>query len=204
MAELARFLLIRDHNRVGGEKMMNKKMATMVIGMVLLGTSMVFAAPAFQTTDSDVLNIGGNVPERADITITPVDSESLDLQSVVSDRLIATIVERSNVRAGYTVAVESQNGFTLKGTADDAGRFDTLGYALDYDGEAVTNPGTTFATDTVLTAVHTFAARAARTAGTPGAHTGDTKELKISCDALNVNLYDGDYTDTLTFTITAE
>jgi hypothetical protein len=184
--------------------MMNSKMTAMMIGMVLLGTGMVFATPAFQTSDSDVLNIGGNVPERVDITITPVDSETLDLQSVVSDRLIATIVERSNVRAGYTVAVESQNGFTLKGTDDEAGRFDTLGYGLNYDGEAVSNPGTTFATDSVGTAVHTFAARAARTAGSPGAHTGDTKELKISYDALNANLYDGDYSDTLTFTITAE
>lgn len=176
---------------------------TMMVIMMVASAGLAFANPAFQGSDSDTLNIGGNVPQRVDITITPIDSEALDLQSVVSDRLIATVVERSNVRAGYTVSVESQNGFTLTGLADGAGTFDRLGYALSYGGEAITNPGTSFATDTVASTTHTFAGRDARTA-TAGLHDGDEKQLKISYDALNVNLYDGNYSDTLTFTIVAQ
>lgn len=184
--------------------MRTSKNTISIMAILMVATAgFAFATPAFQGSDSDTLNIGGNVPQRVDIRITPVDSEALDLESVVSDRLIATVVERSNVRAGYTVSVESQNGFTLKGQADEGGTFDRLGYALNYGGEAVTNPGNSFATDTVASGSHTFTGRDARTA-TPGLHDGNEKELKISYDALNVNLYDGDYSDTLTFTIVAE
>lgn len=171
--------------------------------LMVIGTTATFANPAFQSSDSATLNIGGNVPERVDIAVTPVDSENLDLQSSVSDRLIATVVERSNVRAGYTVSVESANGFTLKGQADSGDTFDRLGYALNYGGESVSNPGNSFATNTTASDSHMFAKRESRTA-TPGLHTGDEKSLLISYDARTVNLYDGDYSDTLTFTIVAE
>lgn len=180
-----------------------RTLMVMTIVFMMVGAGVAVATPAFQDSDSATLNIGGNVPERVDITITPVDSENLDLQSAVSDRLIATVVERSNVRAGYTVSVESENGFTLKGQADSGDTFDRLGYALNYGGESVSNPGNSFATDTTASDAHTFAKRESRTA-TPGVHEGDEKNLLISYDALNVNLYDGDYSDTLTFTIVAE
>ncbi len=164
---------------------------TMVAAVFMMVSSMAaFATPAFQSTDSDTLTIGGNVPARVDISIAGVDAETLDLQSVVTNRLIAQVTERSNVRAGYTVSVESANGFKLRGTYEDP---DELAYALTYADESV---------DT-STASFTFALRAGRTGSGLG-HGGDTRDLSISYDALSVNLFDGDYEDTLTFTITAE
>ncbi|TVR91793.1 MAG: hypothetical protein EA428_04840 [Spirochaetaceae bacterium] len=166
---------------------------TMVAAVfMMVGSMAAFATPAFQSTDSDTLTIGGNVPARVDISIAGVDAEGLDLQSVVTNRLIAEVTERSNVRAGYTVSVESANGFKLRGTYTDVDQ-DELAYALTYDDESVDTANGSF----------TFAKRAARTGSGLG-HSGDTRELKISYDALNVNLFDGDYEDTLTFTITAE
>jgi len=164
---------------------------TMVAAVFMMVGSMVaFATPAFQSTASDSLTIGGNVPARVDISIAGVDAEALDLQSVVNDRLIATVTERSNVRAGYTVSLESTNGFKLVGSYDDP---DMLAYDLMYDTESVDTTNGSF----------TFVTRTERTGSGLG-HQGDVRDLTISYDALNVNLFDGDYSDTLTFTITAE
>ncbi len=164
---------------------------TMVAGVfMMVGSMAAFATPAFQTTDSDSLTIGGNVPARVDISITGVDAEALDLQSVVNDRLIAQVTERSNVRGGYTVSIESANGFNLVGSYDDP---DMLAYDLNYDSEEVDTANGSF----------TFATRTGRTGSGLG-HQGDVRDLTISYDALNENLFDGDYSDTLTFTITAE
>ncbi|MCA1754590.1 MAG: hypothetical protein LC641_07835 [Spirochaeta sp.] len=164
---------------------------TMVAAIfMMVGSAGAFATPAFQSTDSDSLTIGGNVPARVDISIAGVDAEALDLQSVVTDRVIAQVTERSNVRAGYTVSVESANGFNLRGTYEDP---DELAYALTYADESVDTDNGSF----------TFALRTGRTGSGLG-HGGDVRDLSISYDALNDNLFNGDYEDTLTFTITAE
>lgn len=149
------------------------------------------SGPVFQSSDSDSLTIGGNVPARVDIRITGTDALELDLQSVVTDRKIATVRERSNVRAGYVVSVTSANGFRLRGTY--AGDQDELAYTLVYGDEPVVPQGNSFQ----------FAARTGRT-GLALGHQGVEFDLLISYDAESVNLYDGDYQDTLTFEIMAQ
>lgn len=153
-----------------------------VVGEVVKGT---------QTTDSDTLTIGGNVPQRVHIAVSAAaGAQSLDLMSDIQWTEIASVNERSNVRAGYEVSVSSANDWVLRGKYEDKDA-DTLAYQLRYDGVEKT-----LAEGPVVFTVATDRTNERGKAGID-------KSLEIKYFAANDNLYDGDYEDTLTFTITA-
>jgi len=115
----------------------------------------------------------------------------LDL-SVDTNTAVATVVERSNKKGGYTVSVESLNAVSSGATqpyfkSTDPGNADTLSYALTYGGTTVTfSSGSAIVTDSNT-----------RTTG-----AGESREVRVSYTG--AFLYEDSYSDTLTFTITAK
>ncbi|NBC28421.1 MAG: hypothetical protein GVY29_00340 [Spirochaetes bacterium] len=151
---------------------------------------------AQQTTDTGTLGLTGTVPKIVSITVADeAIASNLDLTTDVSSLLVATVTERSNVQAGYTVTVESANA-AAAGTgsgffdSSDAGNNDTLNYSVTYGGNAVSYSSGAPATVT--------------DAGDKTASSGDSNEVRISYSGSSANIYNGTYSDTLTFTITAK
>jgi hypothetical protein len=144
-----------------------------------------------QTTAS--ITLQGTIPAILKIVVTPEPGiSSLDLTSDLNSK-IATAVEISNKRAGYTVTVTSANAKTagidapfFKGVASD--NTDTLPYAISYGGSAATFTG---GVATVSTAsVKTSAA-------------GTSKDVTLNYNGTSLFPNEDTYNDTLTFTITA-
>jgi hypothetical protein len=148
-------------------------------------------SPAFANT-SGTLVLQGTVPGILDISVSAASiSAALDL-SVTSSFVVASVTERSNKKAGYTVSLSSQNatstgsgGPFLKGS--DATNTDVLNYALAYNGD----PVVLSAGSAIISDVSTK---------TPAA--GSVKPLQISY--AGDFLFEDTYSDTLTFTITAK
>ena len=163
------------------------KVVFFIILILMVSSAGVFAQ-ASQLTDSGSIILTGSVAKRVFITITGVGNyDSLDLMTDVTDLEIATVNEKSNVKAGYTVKLSSLNSSKFA-TADSS---DVLDYNLSYDGAAVTFAGT----EAVITDASD------RTGSTA---SGVNKSLAISYAGTAVNIYDGTYSDTLTFTIEAK
>lgn len=162
----------------------SKKAITMALFVLLIAAAMpVFAA----TTGS--LTIQGTVDDVFSITVTGVSGySSLSLSTTVTNKAIATIVEKSNNEAGYTVTLASANAGVLKGSSPT--NTDTLTYTLQYGGADVAfTAGVATVSDIV--------------GKTPGA--GSTKSLTISYTAGSEDMLTSDtYSDTLTFTIAAK
>lgn len=139
--------------------------------------------PAFGAT-SGTLSLTGVVPLITEITITPdPNAGALPIGNAVNALTIATVNERSNDKAGYTVSLTTANGATLK----EAAGTDSLPYSLIYGGSPVT-----FSNGTAVISNAT-----AKTGG-----SGTTNILAISFAAAFLNA--DTYTDTLTFTITGK
>jgi hypothetical protein len=163
------------------------KLTVFIILILILGSAGAFAQAA-QLSDTGSLILTGSVAKRVFITITGVGNyDSLDLMTDVSDLEIATVNEKSNVKAGYTVKLSSANGSKFA----TGGSTDVLDYSLSYDGAAVTFAGS----EAVITDAND------RTGSTA---SGVNKSLAISYAGTAVNIYDGVYSDTLTFTIEAK
>ncbi|WP_455382918.1 hypothetical protein [Salinispira pacifica] len=163
------------------------------IAMLLLLTAGITAGAFAQTTGT--LTLQGTVPGILSITVTPAGAASnLDLTTDVSNLTVATVTERSNQKAGYTVTVQSANaaasgGNTAYFESTDAAVSDTLNYTLTYGGTPVSfTSGLATVTDTT-----------SKTLG-----TGTTKNLNISYTGSTNFLTASTYQDTLTFTITAK
>ena len=166
--------------------------ATLVLAAAV--AMLAFAAPAFAAT-SGTLTLQGTVPGILEISVTPTAAASaLDLTANTTNLLVATVNERSNRKAGYTVSLQSANAaaasanaaFLKSAAADNA---DTLGYTMSYDGVAVALAGGVAQVSDV----------SAKTAA-----GGTDKELRISYDGAVSYLNADDYADTLTLTITAK
>jgi len=169
------------------------KLTVSILTLVVVITAGAFAQTA-QTEDSGSITLTGSVAKKVTINVTPIgDYDSLNLMTDVSDLQVADVTEFSNVNAGYTVSLESANA-QAQGTSDPffsggAGN-DTLTYTIAYDGQAVSfNSG---------------AAATVTDASDKTALSGTTKPLSISYSGTSVNIYEGTYSDTLTFTISAK
>lgn len=161
------------------------KTIAMAVAAVLLAA----AAPVFAAT-TGTLTIQGTVDPTFSITVTGATGySSLSLTTVVTKKAIATIVEKSNNAAGYTVTLNSVNKGALKGAI--VTNADALNYTLQYGGVDVTLDAATG--NATLSDVSTV---------TPGA--GTSKSLTISYDASTSMLTADTYSDTLTFTMTAK
>jgi hypothetical protein len=174
---------------------MNRILRTLAIVGALIAIVAV-ASFAQQTSDTGTLGLTGNVPKIVSITVADeAIASNLDLTQDVSGLLVATVTERSNVQAGYTVTVESSNA-AAAGTSEGffesgaTGNNDTLTYSVTYGGNAVSYSG--------------GGAAQVTDAGDKTAAGGNSNEVRISYQGASANLYNGTYSDTLTFTITAK
>jgi hypothetical protein len=164
------------------------KLKMIVMAILVVSAASVFAQE--QLTDTGSVILTGSVPKKVRITVTPLNNyDALELDADVSDLAVARVNERSNVFAGYTVKVASTNASAGTPRFTGGAGSDFLEYTLKYDGTAVTFSG----------AEATITDATTRTSG-----SGVDKDLAISYNGSAANIYEGTYSDTLTFTIEAK
>ena len=170
----------------------NKTMKTFsMIVMILAVTSVGMVSAATNGT----LVLQGNVPAILEITVNAEpNSSSLDLSIDAANVKVASVTERSNKKAGYTVTLESANAAANNASSGvfvstDPLSTDSLNYSLTYGGNPVTfTNGSAIISNT-----------SSKTTG-----AGDTKDVAISYNGATDFPYEGTYGDTLTFTIAAK
>ncbi len=164
-----------------------KKITTIILAVAISAQLSVFSA----TTGSLVLT--GTVSGIMDLTVTPEPSASaLDLINTQIGLKVATVNEKSNKAAGYTIKLESASaiaaGSDISSLIGTVGNSDTIDYALHYDSNFVVfENGIATITDSTQTT----------------SASGVDKDLTISYSGDN-SLSEGSYSDTLTFTIAAK
>lgn len=166
-------------------------------GLVAAGLAAA-AVPAAMAATSAQLTVTGTVQQILAITVTPTASASgLDLTGTVTALKVATVVAQANNPTGYSVSVASLNqGASDCGAANGpcfhsptATTNDDLSFSLLRNAVAVSFTG----------ASGQFVSTAARSVV-----GGDSYDAKISYDGTAANLDQAtDYTETLTFSITA-
>ena len=140
--------------------------------------------PTFALSSTGTLSLSGSVAAITTITVTPdANASALPVGVATTNLKIATVVELSNSKAGYTVTLSSANGGALMETSGT----DSQAYTLTYG----SNPVTFTSGTATLTSSSTRSATAA----------GSTNILYISFPASFLNA--DTYTDSLTFTITS-
>lgn len=129
------------------------------------------------------ITLTGVVAEAIDIAIvTDANASSLDLAVDTTNLIVATITEKSNVNAGYSVTLSSANSVVLQGSTT------SLAYTLEYDNVAINFVGADATiTDSVLITNS----------------SGVSKNLTISYTG-DAGLPADTYSDILTFTIIAK
>jgi hypothetical protein len=168
-------------------KIRNAVRVTLVIAMVLIGAAIVSA----QTTGS--ITLTGTVSPILEITVTPVAGyDSLDLTITQTNLLVATVNEKSNNAAGYSVSVASTNAAATSSTIaylEGVTEGETLDYTISYGGAAVllNTFGEAIVTDVVG-------------AKTTAAGVDNSVQISYTGGFLSAD----SYSDTLTFTITAK
>ena len=161
-----------------------------IIILAIVGVlSMVAVGGAFAQTTA-VLNLQGTIAENIAISVFDAGANSLDLTTTAVDVKIADAYETSNVYNGYTIKIASTNGAAGSGLLQGTpGNPDTVTYTIKYD--------TVVADLTGVLAVKTVG---------PGIKSdGSTAvDVEISYTAVAADFFADDYTDDLTFTITAQ
>lgn len=146
------------------------------------------AVPAFaQWNNTGSLQLEGNMPVITELKVEDAGA-TLDLSQSETDVLVASVFERSNAVAGYTVSMTSTNDGELAHDGEGSG----LSYTLSYGSDEV---DLTAGSVTVTSS----------TSRTPAA--GDEKEVLVSHGSGGADgefLADGTYQDTLTFEIVAQ
>lgn len=130
------------------------------------------------------LNLKGTIDEKMSIEVAnDTLALDLDLTTTASDLKIAEVIEKSNRKAGYKVAISSANNGVLKNGTDDE-----VAYTLKYGSTSLVLDGS----DEIVYANQ-------RALG-----AGETRDIKISYTGqAEEELVSGDYTDTVTFVISA-
>jgi len=157
----------------------------MTIGAIAILTQATFAAT------SGTLTLTGTVSGLIDIVVTPEPvASTLDLSVTQSNLKVASVTERSNKAAGYTVTVSSANAVAASAAVATlaSANSGTLEYFMKYGGSTVTLAGG-MATITDATGATSS--------------NGVSKDLTVSYTG-DSGLAEGIYTDTLTFTIAAK
>ena len=130
------------------------------------------------------LILSGTVPALLSIEVSPEAlASSLPLDTTQTDAKVATVNEKSNSNTGYKVNISSANAGSL---VHESVTSSFINYALTYDGSSV---------DLVNGDEFVFSSASAVDAN---------KDIDISYTGVaHENLIQGDYTDTVTFTISA-
>ncbi len=144
--------------------------------------SLSFAALA---ATSDDLKLKGKVPKKLSILVTPDPiALNLDLEASPTALLVASVNEKSNSNSGYKITADSVNDGKLVNQQDSTA---TVTYTMTYDGTPV-NLSTTDEVKNVASA---------------GVYD-DNSDVKIAyTGAPHDTRVEGNYTDTITFTISA-
>jgi hypothetical protein len=100
-----------------------KRFLVFVVILFVMGTFQVFG----QWANSGSLTIVGNMPTITQVNVTDLET-ILTLDVAQTDEPVATVAERSNVPAGYTVSVSSANG----GKLVSATTGEEISYTLKY------------------------------------------------------------------------
>lgn len=142
-----------------------------------------FSFSVFAAT-SATLNLKGSIEEKMSIEVqNNALATSLDLLVPRTNFKIAEVVEKSNRKAGYKVSIASANNGKLKN-----GALDEIAYTLSYGGQALLLNGSDVQTR----------------ANTQALGNGVVKDVSISYAAqVETEKVSGDYTDTVTFVISA-
>jgi hypothetical protein len=149
------------------------------LGLGLTGAGSAIAATTGQIT------ISGSIPAYTAIVVSPVAGyNSLDLSTTATDKNVATVTEINNTTTGYTVKLASANSGSLKN-----GSLGSVAYTAKYNGTAVTLSSTAV----------TVTKQSSQTSV-----VNANKNFSISYTGVDpTTLMVGTYSDTLTFTITA-
>ena len=149
--------------------------------MKLLLLSLLLTTSTFAATTGTLI-LKGTVPQLLDILVTPEPfATTLPLSTTQADSLVAEVRERSNSATGYTVSVSSAN---LGKLVHETVLTSTVNYSLKYNGQTVNLlTGSTFSELT----------RGVK-----------NRDVEISYTGVpEIDLTEGEYTDTVTFTIVA-
>jgi hypothetical protein len=163
---------------------MNKKVVLFLAAVFAIA----LAAPVFAQVGptSGNLLLKGTVPQILQITVESLGADALDLSVAETGKVIANVTEKSNKKGGYSILLSSANNGVLK--SGDVANTDTVPYQIAY-GAFNAQPSTTPANAVTV---------AGKTTG-----LGTIRDVLISYAAPASLLYADDYTDTLTFTISA-
>ncbi len=151
---------------------------------VLLGFIILFCSVSLFAVDPVSVTLKGTVPGVASLDLsTEAVVSNLDFSDnyTESDLLIGTLTERTNNKQGYTVELESTNGFAFYNATVN----ESFVYTLKYNGDQISLDASNKSTITDVNS---------KTTG-----TGVEKEIRISytVDFVSPELYE----DTLTFTM---
>lgn len=151
----------------------------------LLATSLLLTSTLSMAATTGTLFLQGSVAEVVSITVTAeATATALDLSASPADLKVATVNEQSNANTGYKILMKSTNGGTLNN-----GSLDSLAYQISYDGGSAVSP--------------TTADQVVKTVATAGVYNTDS-DIDISYTGKAAALMvEGSYSDTLTFTISA-
>lgn len=144
----------------------------------------VFFTTGVMASTTGTLILNGTVPQLLSIEVTPEPiASNLPLDTTQTETKVATINEVSNSNTGYSVAISSDNQGALVHETETSS---AINYTLRYDGNTV---------DLASGDSYSF----------PSAGSVDAnKDVDISYTGVDhAQLIEGDYGDTVTFTISA-
>ena len=153
------------------------------------------AAFPLAAASSGSIILSGSIAAISDISVTTATGyNALPLTTSVSDLQVATILERSNDSAGYSVTLSSANWSSGSGPAfKSLDSLDILPYSIKYGTNAVS----------FSSGVATVTNNTSRTSA-----AGLSKSLTVTFDGtvvfLGANSSGSTYSDTLTFSIIAK
>ena len=149
---------------------------------VLALTALTFTSAYAATTGTLLLK--GTVPRLLDITVTPTSiASTLPLNTSQTNTVVASVNEKSNSVSGYKVSISSANAGKL---VHQSVTSSSINYSLRYNSAAIN-----LATGQTVTYSSSTPANANRSVDI--SYTGVAHDLLI----------EGDYSDTVTFTIAA-
>ena len=134
---------------------------------------------------SDDLKLKGKVPKKLAILVTPDPiALNLDLEASPTALLVASVNEKSNSNSGYKITADSLNNGKLVNQQDTT---QSVTYSMTYDGTSVDLSQVDEVKNVGTSAVHD------NNSDVKIAYTGAPHETRV----------EGNYTDTITFTISA-
>ncbi len=150
--------------------------------VLTIATLTTFSAQAFAALSGTLL-LKGNVPAVLEITVAAETvASALPLDTTQTNTLVAVVNEKSNSTTGYKVSISSSN---LGKLVHESETSSVINYSLNYAGNSV---------DLANGDEFTYAA----------VPTDEDRDVKISYTGVpHGDLYEGDYSDEVTFTIAA-